>query len=155
MIGVRVNQAKSLFFDRRPVQSAVSKAERRTLSRFGAFVRSDARRSIRRAPKKNKRRGAAPGKPPYSRTGLIKSLLFFVFDPSHSSVVIGPAKINRPSRNALETLEHGGRTTILTRGRRGVKERKQVAIEARPFMQPAFDKNLPKVPGMWRDAVSK
>ena len=42
MIGLKLNQAKSMFFDK-PVRRAVDRAEKRNLSRFGAFVRTAAR----------------------------------------------------------------------------------------------------------------
>lgn len=57
MIDVRI---KSLFFDRPKVRRAVDKAKRQVLSRGGAFIRTTAKRSIR------KRKGTAPpGKPPH------------------------------------------------------------------------------------------
>jgi hypothetical protein len=146
MIGVRINQAKGLFFDRKAVLDKTTAAERRVLSKFGAFVRTSARSSMRK-----RKRPSAPGQPPSAHVGLIKRFLFFVYDPDRKSVVIGPAKLNKPSDNALEVLEHGGQTMILTR-RRDSKTRR-VEIVARPFMQPAFDKNLPQVPSMWRDQI--
>ena len=36
MIGMRIDQAKGLFFDRAAVTSAADRAQRRVLSRFGA-----------------------------------------------------------------------------------------------------------------------
>jgi hypothetical protein len=146
MIGVRINQAKSLFFDRKAVMDKTTAAERRVLSKFGAFVRTSARSSMRK-----RKRPSAPGQPPSAHVGLIKRFLFFVYDPDRKSVIIGPVLLNKPSANALEVLEHGGQTTILSR-RRDSKTRR-VEIAARPFMQPAFDKNLPQVPSMWRDQI--
>lgn len=147
MIGMRVNKAKGLFFDRAAVMSKTTAAERRVLSKFGAFVRTSDRSSMRR-----RKKPSAPGQPPSAHVGLIKQFLFFVYDPGRKSVVIGPAKLNKPSANALEVLESGGRVTIMSR-RDGKMKRRTAEIAARPFMQPAFDKNLPKVPSMWRDQI--
>ena len=54
MIGMKLKAAKGLFFDRGAVLRATTAAERRVLSRFGAFVRQRARTSIRQ------RKGIAP-----------------------------------------------------------------------------------------------
>jgi hypothetical protein len=147
MIGVRINQAKGLFFDRKAVMDKTTAAERRVLSKFGAFVRTSARSSMRK-----RKRPSAPGQPPSAHVGLIKKFLYFVYDPDRKSVVIGPAKLNKPSDNALEVLESGGRITIMNR-RKGKTSKRSVEIAARPYMQPAFDKNLPQVPSMWRDQI--
>jgi hypothetical protein len=53
--------AKGSFFDRAKVKNAVDAGTRRVLSRFGAFVRTRARTSIR------KRKGTSPpGGPPHA-----------------------------------------------------------------------------------------
>ena len=142
-IGVRINQAKGLFFDRQKVQSAVSRAERRVLSKFGAYVRQDARQRIRR-----RKRSSRPGQSPTNQTGLLKRHIYFVFDPERRSVVIGPVLLNRGT-GAPATLEYGGETTIETRRR----ERVRVEIQPRPFMGPAFAQELPQLPALWRDSV--
>ncbi len=66
MIGMRVD--KRMFFDRKRVVDATDRATRRVLSKFGAFVRQTARRSIRR-----RRSVSQPGQPPSSHTGLLSS----------------------------------------------------------------------------------
>lgn len=148
MIGVRINQAKGLFFDRKAVMDKTTAAERRVLSKFGAFVRTSARSSMRR-----RKKPSAPGQPPSAHVGLIKQFLFFVYDPDRKSVIIGPALLNKPSRNAVEVLEKGGTTTVLRRDPNGQRRNRTIKVAARPYMQPAFDKNLPKVPSMWRDQI--
>lgn len=144
MIGLRLSQTKALFFDRQKVQSAVSRAERRVLSKFGSFVRQDSKQRIRR-----RKRSSSPGESPTNRTGLLKRHIYFVFSPETRSVVIGPVLLNR-STGAPETLEHGGETTIETKRRQLIR----VEIEARPFMGPAFQQELPKLPALWRDSVT-
>lgn len=147
--------ALSGFFDRQKVVSAVDKATRKVLSRFGAFVRQRAKSSIRRRKTPSK-----PGQPPTSWTGLLKKFLFFSFDRSKRSVVIGPSKLNTAGRDAPEVLEQGGtvkqtnRRRQNRRGRRSEqRERRVVRYRPRPYMGPAFEKEKSKLPRLWRDSV--
>lgn len=197
-IGLKIDQAKGLFFDRGKVVSAEDRATRRVLPRFGAFVRKTAKGSMRKAKK-----SADPGKPPKSHEGLLKKFLFFVYDRLRRSVIIGPALLNQLAgggdQPVPELLEEGGtaerrllfmwreadgrrRVSAAIRGQgdvvatgRGLRDRRtgrfvskrkvevihsrsapkqRVTYEPRPFMGPAFEKELPKVPQMWRDAIS-
>jgi len=183
MIGIKIKQPKGLFFDTKKVIDATTRAERKVLSGFGAFVRRSAKSSIRPAPALKlaemtteqraafkrataiaKRKGqprpkrprtsepSRPGTPPYSRTGLLKRFIFFAFDPGRHSVVIGPARLGQKMGDAPAALECGGRSRVI---RRRGKERQvcTVIIRARPFMGPAFEKEKPKLPAMWRDSV--
>ena len=143
VIGVRLSQAKRLFFDRQQVLSKVSRAERRVLSRFGAYVRQDAKQRIRR-----RKRPSQPEESPTNQTGLLKRHIYFVFDPDRHSVVIGPTRLSTGS-DAPATLEYGGQTVVETSAGQPVR----VAIEERPYMGPAFRQELPKVPALWRDSV--
>jgi len=136
--------ALSGFFDRKKVMSAVDKATGRVLSRFGAFVRQTAKSSIRRRKNPSK-----PGQAPTSWIGLLKKFLFFSFDRSKRSVVIGPARLNKPSNDAPEVLEHGG--TASRRDRKG--KRRTTRYRARPYMGPAFEKEKKQLPRLWRDSV--
>ena len=142
MIGMRLNQAKGLFFDRPAVTSAVDRAERKVLSRFGAFVRRGARSSIRK-----RKSISQPGSPPSSHVGLLKNTIFFVYEPNRSNVVIGPLLLNKGT-DAPALLEHGG-----TVNRRRRRKRVRMTYRARPFMGPAFEREKPKLPAMWRDSV--
>lgn len=142
-IGVRIAQAKSLFFDRQKVLSQVSRAERRVLSKFGAYVRQDAKQRIRR-----RKRPSQPDESPTNQTGLLKRHIYFVFDPDRRSVVIGPARLSTGTE-APATLEYGGDAVVDTPQGKPVR----VAIAERPYMGPAFRQELPKVPALWRDSV--
>ena len=72
MFGLSITAAQGGFFDRDAVLKATDKAQRMALSKFGAFVRTRARSSIR------KRKGVAPaGSPPSSHTGLLKQFIYF------------------------------------------------------------------------------
>lgn len=154
---VTIKAAQNNFFDRKIIVDAVSKARIRVLSKMGAFVRRTARSSIRK-----RKKPSPPGKPPSSHVGLLKQFLFFSYDRSTESVVVGPALITRPS-GAPETLEYGGRATI-ERQRfvsgpkygnrvRRVKEKHKVRISKRPFMRPALKAELPNFAGLWANSI--
>lgn len=164
MIGMRAD-VQRLFFDTKAVEAATTRAERRFLSRFGAFVRREARQSIR-----TRKAVSDPGKPPTNRTGDLKRNIFFAFDPERRSVVIGPVLLPGKRGNAPELLEHGGQargegmmtvTEAPGRGAGGrfVSRKRKVRVQgtmtykARPFMRPAFAKELPKLPAMMQDSI--
>jgi len=134
---------KALFFDSAAVLQKVDAATRKVLSRFGAFVRTTARHSIR------KRKGiSAPGSPPSSHVGTLKRLIFFGYDLSARSVVIGPAPLGS-TVEAPPLLEYGGTASRQDRKGRRVPAR----YAARPFMGPAFAKEQSKLPAMWESSV--
>ncbi len=87
--------------------------------------------------------------PPSSHTGTLKKFLFFGYDPDRRSVVIGPVVVPGKSGKAPSALEHGGKVTITA----GAAQGQTVEIEPRPFMGPAFTKELPGVPSLWRDSI--
>lgn len=143
MIDLRMKQ---LFFDSKKVRSSVDRTTRRVLSRFGAFVRRTARSSIRK-----RKNTSTPGSPPSSHTGLLKRFIWFGYDPGQDSVVIGPARLTQNNRgDAPSLLEYGGRTTLKRNGKRV-----RAKFGARPFMGPAFEKEQPKLPAMWRDSIPR
>lgn len=145
VIGFKINDAKKLFFDKKAVMSAKERAEKKVLGRFGAFVRRDARSSIRKRKAVSK-----PGKPPTDRTGLLKKFIFFVYDKTIGSVVIGPARLNTTkNKKAPELLEVGGTSKLMFHGKKTPADYK-----ARPYMGPAFESNKQKhMPGMWKDSL--
>lgn len=174
MLGFNVNQAKSYFFDR-PVVSALDRAAKGALSKFGAFVRTTARSSIRK-----RKRVSDPGQPPSSHTGLLKRFLFFAYDALRQSVVVGPVPTNqvffdgnrKPVRGTVpEVLEYGGAITILEVEINGKwfrhdiratiregnlpKRFRTARIDARPYMRPAFEKNRDLLVGLFRDSMKK
>jgi len=144
MIGFDV---KRMFFDSKKVRSKTDKATRRVLSKFGAFVRQTAKRSIRKRKKTSE-----PGKPPSSHTGLLKKFIWFGFDVVCRSVVIGPVRLTQKGRGeAPSVLEYGGTVTMRPRRREGKKKRAR--IRPRPFMGPAMEKEKKQLPALWRDSV--
>ena len=143
---ITIKAAKANFFDREAVMKAVDVGRRRVLSRFGAFVRTRAKSSIRK-----RKAASAPGNPPSSHVGLLKQFIYFAYDPSAKSVVIGPTLINKPT-GAPETLEYGGEAVIVDRK---TGKAHTFTVEARPYMGPAFAAELPGLPAMWANSVSK
>lgn len=129
-------EMKSLFFDRPAVESAISRGERKALSKIGAFLRTRARTSIlRRVAYKGKRasvkrvragkaakvqESARPGEPPRVRSrdkvATIRNILF-AFQPETHSVVTGPVALNTRLTGGSETtvpglLERGGSVDV-------------------------------------------
>jgi hypothetical protein len=127
------------FFDRDKVVKAMDKETRRVLSRFGAFVRQRDRTSQKR------RKGiSGPGSPPSAHVGLIRDKTFFAYEPVAKSVVIGPAFLNKPNRDALRLVEEGGDTLRVIKGKA-----RRLHYQARPHTGPAFQAELSKLPGLW------
>lgn len=142
-----IDAIKRNFFDSDKVIRAVDREMRRQLSRFGAFVRTRSKSSIR------KRKAASkPGSPPTNRTGLLKKFIFFSYDEQTKTVVIGPAAF-KSNATAPELLEYGGRgVTSRFVNRRGQIPRQGI-WRPRPFMRPAFDAELPKFLQGLKDCV--
>ena len=141
---------KALYFNTQKVRTMVDAATIRSLSRFGAYVRRSAKQSIRR-----RKKPSLPGKPPSSHTGLLKNFIWFGYDPKRRSVVIGPAKLRLPGETP-HVLEHGGRNVTTVKYKRKGKRKKSkriVKIKARPFMQPALEKNRPELPKLFKDSI--
>lgn len=163
MIGFK--EGKGMFFDAPKVVAAVDAATRKVLSKFGAFVRTAAKSSIRK-----RKRASAPGSPPSSHTGLLKKFIYFGYDTAARSVVIGPVRL--ASGDTPERLEYGGavtlkKDTVMRVGKPGrdksgrftdsprvvVKAGTRLDYKPRPFMHPALKKELPKLPAMWANSV--
>lgn len=142
---------KDLFFDSAAVTGALSKERRRALSKAGAFVRKAARDSMRRSPNPS-----APGRPPNRHENpLLYRRLFFAYDPSARSVVIGPEGLT--GSNAPNTLEFGGTVVVPARRRGGDSGRivssRAAKVDPRPYMGPALAKELPKLPEPWANSI--
>ena len=140
------------FFDRQAVIDAVGRANAKNLSKAGAYVRRAARSSLRR-----RKKSSPPGSPPSVHTdhpfATLKNI-WFGLDRSRESVVVGPVRLNTSSLDGSnrstvpELQELGGIAVIIKR-----KKRKRVQYSARPFMGPALQKELPKLPGLWANSV--
>lgn len=151
MIGFRVKAgrsgvaaAKSLFLDRDPIARAIDRGRYRALMRSGGWLRTTAKRTIR--PRKGR---SKPGAPPHSHEGSLRRLMFFGWDRSSSSVVVGPAAFKRRS-GVPRILEQGGSTKLPRYWRGGGR---RISIRPRPYMAPAMKKAAPRLAGFWRGRV--
>jgi hypothetical protein len=170
-IGYTINQAKSQFLDRPKIRRAVGEAMARWAERSGGYVRKTAKNSIR-----DGKSSAKPGKPPRNWTRLLKDKIVFVWEPQRNNIVVGPTLLNKPDRDALEVLEHGGdamrrffietvesskrtksgrvRTKTETRIRFSRKAPlRRVHYAGNPFMGPALDKSQDKLAKFWKDSI--
>ena len=97
MIALDFKAAKGLFLDREAVARDLDRTTAKALAKAGAWIRTTARNSIRSVPasKRFTAPPSNPGEPPRSRVGHLKRFLFFVYEPSAKSVVVGPARIAR------------------------------------------------------------
>lgn len=164
MIGFRMGKVT---LDAKKVVDAVERSKVRVFRKIGAFVRRTARGLIRKSTKTSR-----PGEPPKGKTNKLKGAI--LFDASGRSVVIGPALTPRATKQGEpvtstvpRVLEEGGSirvTEVLYRGRwvrprsgqkvAGLPRRvRTVKVEARPYMGPALQKEMPKLPELWRDSV--
>lgn len=134
---------KLMFFDSEGVKRKVKDGTKSALSKYGSFVRTDARRSIRKGPRK-KAYKAVPGSPPRSWQGNLRDLIFFGYDTSTESVVVGPALFKQASPTAPHLLEFGGT---------GVYQGHAAYYHKFPFMNPAMARTLSKMPSMFNGAV--
>lgn len=128
------------FFDSAKVMAMVDAKRRRALSKFGAFVRRKARSSIRKRKKLSE-----PGSPPSSHVGTLKNLIYFAYDTSRNSVVVGPTPF-RGKAVAPALLERGGSSSQRTKSGRA----RSTQYRARPFMKPAYEAELPKFLDLFR-----
>ena len=142
--GPGISAAKAAFLDRSAISRAVDRGRRRALARSGGLVRTIARRSMRRRPGRSR-----PGQPPHAHSGELRDLLFFSYDRSSDSVVVGPAAFARRT-GAPATLEFGGRTKKPVWWR-GVQ--KYIRVRPRPTMAPALKKSQPQLAGFWKDQI--
>ena len=158
LLELKLKEAKDNFFDRLAIEDKVEKARMRALSRLGAFIRTRAITSMlgHRVKKGfgvhssvSNRQGSAPaGQPPNPHTGDIVKQLEFVYDKALGSVVVGPAKLNKPGGKALEVLEHGGDELLEMAGKV-----KQAHYAGNPFMAPALEAEQANVEKLWANSV--
>ncbi len=162
---MNLEQAKNWFFDDPKVIARVEKSRLRALSRFGAFVRTSARTSMRR-----RRNPSPPGTPPSVQSrdsyATLRNILF-AYDAATDSVIVGPILLASTRRNRRFTVpelhEKGGSVAgdgrlveVRTpagrdaRGRRIPAGTRKVRLDGRlkypkrPFMVPALERVSPK-----------
>jgi hypothetical protein len=140
---------KAFFFDREYVIKRLGAARVKVLSKAGAFIRRSAQTSMRY------RRGASqPGTPPHAHKesgALLRSLLFFSYDESTDSVVVGPVAVRKAEAPRLN--EFGG--TI--KRTYGPAKGKVVRYPKRAFMAPALKKEMSggKLAALFKNSLTK
>lgn len=141
--GYKISDVKKMFFDREAVFKYLIARQRKVFNKFGGFVRTIAKRSMRYGD-----RISSPGNPPTARKGkaFLRKFLYYAYDIKTKSVVIGPARLNSVIGFTPPALEYGGENIIQSRG----KIRK-ANIRKRPYMKPAFDAGLTKLDSFWKD----
>jgi hypothetical protein len=117
-------------FDR--VTKAVNNSLLETFGDAARLTRTIARNSIKRRAGKAY---ALPGQPPKTRFGSIRNSILYDVDKKRNEAIIGPAYSRIGPVAAAH--EHGGSF----RGR---------DYEERPFMRPAFQKIVARLPKLWR-----
>ena len=156
-IGWRVT---ALTFDAAPVKRALDSVEYHALRWFGADVRHDARKYLKR--------GRSPwGDAPDSEGGygLLRRFVLYGFDRAHGSVVIGPKLLSGTAVGrgvyagftVPELLEQGGRVRMTDRsaGRLGVPAGTRAQYDAMPYMGPAFENRLDRQDKYWQDSLKR
>lgn len=151
------------FFAPERVTDPAERAKVREMSRFGAYVRAAAKKSIKTKP------GPSPrGTPPHAhtsyesqrvnkRTGkrqvryVFRDSILFGHDRAADAVFVGPVfRAGARTRPTMpEAQEFGG--TVTTRFRSG--KAKTGRLPPRPFMAPALEKELPKFAGLFRGSI--
>lgn len=145
--GTSVESAKAMFFDRKGVAGQLDPAVKKALSKFGAFVRTRARTSVR-----SRKKVSEPGAPPSSHTGTLKKLIFFSFDPAKKSVVIGPA-LGGSESGAPGRLEKGGTAFVRPLERMTRTAGRIAHYRPRPYMRPAFKAELGSAAERFKDII--
>lgn len=168
----RLTDVKMAIEEGSELQRSLDKAYYKVHSRFGAYVRADARERFR-----SRSRKAKPMQGPTNRMGLVKDNIYFSVIHSGRDVLIGPARLPRmprySGRTVPEILENGGRVTRrITNGflhsiredgiideeafyRLKAKEGELATFNYRPhpYMGPAFRENKPELDNLWHNAL--
>ncbi len=175
MITLDRAKAKEFFFDRDKVKAAMDAATARALAQSGYYLMKAAQWSI-----KDRKTPSLPGNPPHSHTGALRRNILFSADTLRDTVVIGPIKLNQVSFDSKDhrpiagtvpsVLEFSGQITVKEVRYRGgkwqradLRSRRRLAgaemryrnatVAARPFMGPALQKNLSRIPAQWQNAL--
>lgn len=115
------------------VTEATRKTTVNALFKTSFAISKDAKASIENAP------GASqPGTPPHSRRGLLRNAIRYDVDKQNLTAVIGPvaSKVGQ----AGSAMEHGG-------------PYKGQEYPARPFMEPAIERNIATFAGSFTGGI--
>ena len=149
-----ITSFRSEFRETARVLATFTAQARRAIYAQARYIQKSARNSMKSGtPSKPSR----PGSPPHAVTGLLKRFLFFSWDSSSQSMVIGPAGFKKDT-GAPRILEEGGDTTahVFYGSKAGgykFKE-KRIHVAPRPYMAPAFKTSQTKLPEFWAKSVA-
>jgi len=135
----------TMAFDGKPIMSAAEQAQRKILIQFGAYVRTVARRSIKKGGPRDK---SPEGAPPVGHGNqLYANFIAFGYEPHE--VAIGSQLLGGTLGDvAPEKIEYGGKEAIVV-GKGRMRRRIVAQFGPRPAMRLAFDvavkKLLPKL----------
>ena len=136
----------------RKLLEAVDKEKRKRMLRGGSLVRTIMKRSIRF----RKRKKSQEGDPPFAHVrGFGLRSIFYAWDPSTETVVIGPV-VGDDRTNAPQALEFGGYSmiSVSTRDRRRSGRRRiRARIKRRPYSFPALEKASDKYPEVFKGLI--
>lgn len=152
-----VNTTFNMFFDRPGVMNKIHEGESKLFNRVGGYARRVIKTSMRPGGKKQKT--SSPGEPPRAQTGLLKKFIFYNYDKSTHSVVIGPMVLNRrgSTGEVPRVLEFGGTATgsvikkvIHNNGRpKIIRQTFKYKMQPRPYVGER-SRNYPKVIAEWQ-----
>lgn len=131
--------------DLKKVLTKEKKGKAKSLKHAGAIIRKAAQQSLTPGNGKPSR----PGNPPHSQSGTLKKSILFDVD-ADGVLVIGPAKRSYGFYGNIH--EHGGSFVVgqKKRGRKfkdgGDRKGRKMNFPKRPFMKPALENNLDKLP---------
>lgn len=96
-------------FDGKRLCRIAAKGNAKAMVRSAAYVRSVAKRKVKR----RKHRSSPPGQPPYAHTGIFKASILYAVDSANVAAYIGPQRLASHRTNATgqpvpEILEKGG-----------------------------------------------
>jgi hypothetical protein len=141
-VSLNVKEFKASFFDTAGLTDKVEAAKLKALSAIGAYTRKVARNSMKR-----RKDASPPGTPPNAHVGLFKSLMFFAYDATAKSVVIGPAlftggRLSGSAVPAPAVEEFGGQQALVKKVFQKVTGRKATKSQADAFLRKVKDGSI-------------
>ena len=146
---------KAEFENTQRILDRMGQVAKRAIMGQGGYIRKTAVNSIKTIDGPS-----APGSPPHNhrtfhgKRGALKNLLFFKWDDSSSSLVVGPELLpSMPTAPTIpEILESGG-TEMATVKSGMVWQNKQITIAPRPYMSPALQSSQQRLPEFWAKSL--
>lgn len=148
-LGHNIRQAakKSIKPHKQAKLSDMTTAERRryrirlSLFKKGLLLKSDGTPDTRR-PRKKRLGPSLPGESPRSTSRILPRSIFHGYDKSTLSMFVGPIRLRS---GTVPILEYGGSRSVGST---------KIFVKPRPFMAPAYRKELPKWPSLLRKAAN-